>query len=200
MADESLVDFEVSLNEMFSGLLTDVAEENSFPIPDLSHQYLVSLLESFLFVGNLYSFDEETGAISEPMLTEQFLTALQESDESARSQKLRKLGESTLYKVGFFSESLKRKLVGMKFYIDIGKSAYESLYGCSPSPIYEDLGNRFSDYVDLFMGVSQKVQLNNPDDILNLFEHISERESKVAQRELLNRGIIPHKVKKASSQ
>ncbi len=200
MSDQKSVILDLSLKEYFVGLMSEVKAENKLSISDISFIYLSDVLEANMLLASDKSEEEDMSVFSDLMISEHYLKAIQETTDALGSYKLRSVGERALYQVGFFSEALKRKLIGLDFYIQIGTSAYSGLYQKTQSPVFEEISFKFSSYVDLFMGISQKVNLQNQADVLTLFDHLNERDSKKAEQDLINLGIVPVKSKKASNQ
>jgi len=202
LSSDTPVILDLSLKEYFTGLLSEVRSENKIEISDMSFIYLSDLLEANVILANSpkNQDEEDLSIFSKLMLSEHYLKALQETEEGLIPYKLKTVGERALYQVGFFSEALKRKLVGVDLYFQIGASAYSGLYQKTKSPVFEEISLKFSSYVDLFMGISQKVNLQNSHDLLSLFDHLNERDSKKAEQDLIKLGVIPVKAKKASNQ
>lgn len=202
MSSDTPVILDLSLKEYFLGLMSEVKSENKINISDLSFIYLSDVLEANVFLASRSEngTSDDLSIFSKLMISEQYLKALQEPEEGLVSYKLKTVGERALYQVGFFSEALKRKLVGIDLYFQIGSSAYSGLFQKTQSPVFEEISLNFSSYVDLFMGISQKVNLQSTTDILSLFDHLNLRESKKAEQDLIKLGVIPVKSKKASNQ
>lgn len=201
MSEKETLLVNLSFKDLFAPLIEKVSKDAGFHLTYPSHVYVVSLLESYMLTETLFSKNEETGSYDEPMLIEQFLTALQEEEVFKKKQALKSLGDSILFKSGFFADSLKRKLVGLKHHINIGAAAYGNLYKDSKNPIYEDLSVRFSGYVDLFSEIGQKVNFTQEEDLVVLFDRYLETDSKQAHKTLIEKGVsVPIAVKKVSNQ
>lgn len=163
--------------------------------------YILSVLDSCLLTEGLFPKGEsQSKQGGSPTIAESFLQAIQEEQISKRKKNLKQLGETILVKSGFFAESLNRKIVGLNYYIQMGQSVYMSLYETSQNPVYEDLSDRFSGYVDLFSKVGLKIKFKNQEDVLVLFEKYLNTDSKSAYKDLIDLGIVPADSKKASNQ
>lgn len=201
MSQKKIFLTDLSVKDLFAPLIEKVAKEVGFELSQPSQVYVVSLLESHMFTEALFSKNLETGFYDEPMLSERLLTALQEEELFKKKQALKSLGDSILFKSGFFANSLKRKIVGLKYHIEIGAAAYGSLYSGSKNPVYGDLSNRFSGYVELFSGLGEQVNFTKEEDLIVLFDRCFEANSKAAQSSLLEKGVlIPADLKKVSNQ
>jgi len=200
MSQDSTVLTDISVKDFFAPLLISAGKDLNFKISPVSENYLITLLEASLLTESVFALNQETGAYDEPMISERFLLALQEEERVKKCALLKKLGDSILFKTGFFAEALKRKLSGMSYHIQIGSSVYNSLYSDSNNPVYEDISLRFSGYVDLISNVGQKVNLRSGEDVLTLFDRYIGAESKGAEAKLIKLGYDPLEIKKASNQ
>jgi len=191
---------DLTVKELFVPLISSAGRDLQFELSPVSETYLVSLLESALFTATVFAKNVETGLYDEPMLSERFLKALQETQKSKKYAELKKLGDSILFKTGFFAESFNRKLSGLNFQMQMGSSAYGNLYSDSKNPVYEDLADRFAGYVDLISHIGRKINLQNQQDILHLFDRCVGAGSKGAESKLIGLGLNPIDIKKASNQ
>jgi len=189
-----------SVQGLFLPLISSAEKDLNFSLAHESKAYLLSVLEASLLTDSVFAKDTNTGFYNEPMISEQFLKALQEECRSEKCAQLKKLGDSILFKAGFFSESLKRKLSGLSFHIQMGSSIYSSLYSSSENPVFEDISNRFSGYVDLVSNIGRRVNLRKERDVFNLFDRFVQADSEEAKSKLLQLGLRPDDVKKASNQ
>ena len=116
-----------------------------------------------------------------------------------RLRTLRDVGDTSLYLTGFFADSLQRKLVDVDYYISIGGSAYGQLArayerrrGLS-GEIFDELGNRFSEYVDVLAEVSHSSALGSPTGVVQLYERWLKTGSEWAERKLRKNGLVPRR-------
>jgi len=197
--DETVLTY-ISVKSLFVPLLDSAAKDLKFDLNPVSQNYLLTVLEASLFTGSVFSLKQDTGISEEPMISEQFLRALQEEKRAKKCAQLKKLGDSILFRAGFFADAFKRKLSGLNFHIQMGSSVYSSLYSDSKNPVHEDLSLRFSGYVDLISILGEKVNFKNGEDVLVLLDRYLEADSKTAESRLIELGIPLEAVKKASNQ
>lgn len=196
MSHKDTVHIDLSPRKLFTDLLAEVSGSLSFSIDGLSHAYILSVLEKHVF--NESPFQMQNG---EKMLIEAYLEALDEENPLKRQKDLLFLGESILFRSGFFAESFKRKVIGLGYYIDMGKRAYHVASVSSHNKAHEDVALRFDSYVDLFSGLGSKLNLSSgSDDLLVLFDRLLEGGSSSAESQLINLGVVPAQNKKASNQ
>lgn len=100
----------------------------------------------------------------------------------------RELGDRALYVVGFFPDSLQRSLVGPRYYIDMGASAYyrthdwfQGAFGST----FADLSKRFEDCVVLLDTVRGSEQ-----DLEALIDEWHSKGDTLTQKKLLRAGMI----------
>jgi len=191
---------DLTVRELFVPLISSAVADLCFELQPASETYLVSLLEEGLFTASVFAVNNKTGLYEEPMVSERFLKALQENQKSKKYAELKKLGDSILFKTGFFAESFNRKLSGLSFQMQMGSSAYSTLYSDSKNPVYEDLADRFAGYVDLISNVGRRVNLQTSEGILSLFDRCVGASSKDAEAKLIGLGLNSLDIKKASNQ
>jgi len=187
-----------NLTELFDPILKEVLQSQSVSISNHSYVYLLNLLESYALID----FEENSEAYKNKMLSERLLLALQIDERYKQEKSLKTLGENVLFRVGFFSSSLKRKIAGVKFHIDIGRSAYTHLYNSTGKPAYEEFSDRFHDYADILSGVCERLNMSTDKsaDILSLSDWYSETGSNEAKKKLIENGVSLSEIKKASNQ
>ncbi|MCB0386440.1 MAG: hypothetical protein KDD43_13690, partial [Bdellovibrionales bacterium] len=99
-----------------------------------------------------------------------------------------------LYISGFFGESLKRKIVDIDYYAEIGCSAYGSLATMTTvdevAEVYHDFSLRFLEYVDVLTCISEKSFVVSKADLLRLYDRYVLTGSKQAQDELSAQGLV----------
>ena len=66
--------------------------------------------------------------------------------------------------------------------------------------LYEELGCRFLEFVEIFTYISQRAQIHNSDDLLRLYERYQVTGSSLAKEQLIERGILSITAKKSLKQ
>jgi hypothetical protein len=162
--------------------------------------YIVNILEHYMLAANLKMEPEETGASG--TMAEMFLRA-SGSESGVRAELLRKLGDTSLYISGFFGDSLHRKLVDIDYYAGIGGTAYATLATVTPEEtavqVFNDLSQRFLDYVEVLTYISQQAMIQTDEDLLRLYSRYLVTGSKLAEEQLIERGMITPPVAAAKS-
>ena len=142
---------------------------------------------------NLYDDTDSSGKKTRETLAELLLKA-SSAESREKIEKLKKLGDSTLYISGFFSESLQRKIVDVDYYVDMGKIAYGTLSSAVDedtfSKMYKEISYKFVDIVDVLSLISQKAMLNSDDNILRLLDVYSRTGSSLVGETLIEKGVL----------
>ncbi len=127
----------------------------------------------------------------------------QQAPDHERLEKLRRLGDISLYISGFFQDYFNRKTFDVSYYVDLGSTAYEQVANLkkakqssdsSQSLVFGEMAREFSSLVNLIANIAESF---NPaaQDTLAIYEKWIHLESKRHAQSLLDRGIIPVKTK-----
>ncbi|HYC29244.1 MAG TPA: hypothetical protein VEB42_10515 [Chitinophagaceae bacterium] len=152
-------------------------------VNELASFYVVNLLASFAF----REFHPDPVGTS-------FCQALQTGGSKKRDG-LRQVGDVSLFIAGFFSDSLKRKLVDVDYYTQVGSRAYAILSDEHPSnsKMFGELSLHFCDFVSVLDEVSQETHLTDPTNILRQYEKWVQTGNRQSAELLARAGICPVK-------
>lgn len=186
-----------TLEEHFHHLVVDARENQHVSVSDETVHYLSSMLVSFSMVDMLFHMNEE-GRYLKPlaiMLGE----AHQAETPALRYHGLRQLGDTALFIAGVFPGVLRRKPVGLDYYIAMGSSAYGSVselagrLKCNrgSTGMFYELGQRFSMLVDVLGEVAENSNMYSHADLLELYEQWLQTGSKRIANKLKAAGIEP---------
>jgi hypothetical protein len=157
--------------------------------------YLVDLLNSYLTTDKLFDEEDESGRKRRETLAEMFLKA-GNADYRMRIELLKKLGDTSLYVSGYFGDSLQRQIVDIDYYVEMGGTAYSSLAEVvredTHARVFHEFGKRFLEFVDALTYIRQKTNHNTENNLLRLFDVYDQTGSKLAQEEILKKGIITY--------
>jgi hypothetical protein len=162
----------------------------------LTSYYVVSLLAEFIYLWRHNTSDPM--ATSEPLAVK--LLRAMNSGGSSQRLGLKQVGDASLFISGFFSDSLRRSLVDVDYYVSLGGYAYRSLVSSDDtlSPIFEELSDKFVSFVDVLSDVSARTSLTNDADLLRLYEKWVRTGSRRNGDLLVENGIVPTSVATAS--
>lgn len=181
--------------EYFYELLGCAFSKRSFKPTDETSFYLVNLLNQFMTTDALYSRDAE-GRHREDALALLVKEANDVPADDAKRTIYRQVGDLSLYRAGFFQESLNRKLVDLDYYIEIGGHAYREAASRHDEKalriVFAELAQRFGKFVDVLADVSDQTMAKTERNLLRLYENWIATKSERAERLLNEAGIIPN--------
>src|SRR5947208_16505091 len=151
-----------SAAEYFKELVEGALAHLRLTAGELTAYYVVNLLTGFL----------QRPADDDAPLAIRLAQAL---DSGAAQQRttLREIGDLSLFLSGFFSDSLRRKLVDVDYYVAIGGCAYNTLSRFDSdtlSPVFGELSEKFVGFVDVLSEVSERTSCSSNGDLLRLYE------------------------------
>lgn len=157
---ESNLVLENSLQSFFFEKLKNINEKSATPLPKESLFYSSLVMDKFGESQNF--FDTSDSGVKEKILGMQYLESMSLPLEK-KKRVLKEIGDTSLFLCGFFSESVNRKIVDIRYYQDIGKSAYQSLNSLVPEfydieGFYRSFSHSFFDVVSLMALVSKQFQ------------------------------------------
>lgn len=136
-----------------------------------------------------------------------FAIRLLESRQAPPAQRwaqLKHVADTTLYLLGLFSESLRRRAVDLRYYQQLGRSAYDELSslgagarGAARDPLFAELVDRFDRCVEV-VGEAGEDEARTDRDILHLYEQWRDLGSERAHRRLRDMGILAAPAPKGS--
>jgi hypothetical protein len=189
MMAESLVHTQSPV-EFFKEQVEAACDRQHLRPQPLTCYYVVSLLAEFVRFGNTRATSAMSSA--EPLAL-QLLRAINSGGNSQRLG-LKQVGDASLFISGFFSDSLRRSLVDVDYYVSLGGYAYRSLGHSDDtlSPIFEELSEKFVSFVDVLSDVSARTSLTNDADLLRLYEKWVRTGSRRNGDLLVEKGIVPN--------
>ena len=170
--------------EHFKELVSDAMQRQKVITNEMAGYYLSSLLASFT---------TSEKSIDEPLAVA-YLKALG-SARDVQLRQMRQIGDISLFTSGFFSDSLKRKIVDIDYYMAMGSACYGYVASVDRNGevrrLFGELASRFPAFVDVLNEVSERCRLTSSNDILRIYERWLRTKSKVAEKALRDMGIEP---------
>jgi hypothetical protein len=145
-----------SMREYFREALVSALRKRPVPLTDTAQLYLVNLLAEFAQADKAYAGVDRGGR---PVMVD-LLARAQDADPQEAVRIYKHMGDSSLYLTGFFAESVEDDLVGVDYYVSMGCGAYKNVAGlirptaAHGSALFDELGDRFKDLVDLLAAMS----------------------------------------------
>jgi hypothetical protein len=163
-----------SIHDFFRELLALAIENQRARVQQETELYLVNLLSGFLQTESLL-VREEDGTLHRKPLALLLKDALDE-EGVARARALRRLGDTSLFVSGMFSESLTRSLVDIDYAIAMGSRAYDALgdvaarHGRGHRSLWDELSEKFSQLVEVLNEVSERTLASSNAGLLRIYE------------------------------
>ena len=175
--------------EYFRDLIETALTRQHLHATELTEYYLVNLLCRFVRPSARIAFADDSG---EPLALR--LRRALESGGQEQRERLRNLGDFSLFTSGFFSDSLARKVVDIDYYVSMGEYAYASLGQRDEDAfgdVFAELARKFVGFVDVLADVSEHTTLASNADLLRLYDKWIRTGSPREGQRLLDRGILP---------
>ena len=171
-----------SVDAFFHEVLTDALESMRVDATEPAGWYLVNLLGDFT----------RARLPDEPLAVKLAQSAVA-ADPGERVRTLKEVGDTSLYVVGFFAESLSRKLVDADYYIGLGRGAYAELAGrmgsSSITEVYRELAEGFPGFVEVLAEVRRRVDFAGA-DLMKLYEQWLRTRDAWIEKKLRALGVI----------
>jgi len=170
--------------EYFKELVEGALAHQRLDAGELTAYYVVNLLTGFL----------QRRADDDAPLAIRLAEALESGGAQQRTS-LREIGDLSLFVSGFFSDSLRRKLVDVDYYVAIGGCAYNALSRADTdtlSPVFGELSEKFVGFVDVLSEVSERTSCASNGDVLPLYEKWLKTGSRRSGQLLVERGVVPN--------
>jgi hypothetical protein len=178
--------------EYFKDLIESAISRQHLRTTELTSYYLTDLLCRFVRPDQRIPFYEDS---SDPLALR--LGRALETGGLEQRARLRNLGDFSLFMSGFFSESFRRKLVDVDYYVSLGEYAYGSLGRRDQDAfgeVFLELARKFVAYTDVLADVSEHTTAGAAagTDVLRLYEKWLRTGSTRDGQRLVDRGIVPN--------
>jgi hypothetical protein len=175
-----------TLASFFFEKLGDALKEHRVETAAETEHYLVRLLADYA----THPLDDEPLALK--------LLSATEAPPVERRQKLKEVGDTSLFVSGFWSESFARRVVDVDYYIGVGGTAYSQLArvseGWSKDPfnnVFEELSAKFKRIVGVLTTLSQRIgPAATPQDLVRLYDKYRNTGSSWARARLAAMGVF----------
>ena len=176
--------------EYFRELVEAALARQQLRANELTSYYLVDLLCRFVRPDQRIPYNDDS---TQPLALR--LVRALESGGLEQRARLRNLGDFSLFMTGFFSDSLRRHVVDVDYYVTMGEYAYGSLSRRDPdayAEVFSDLARNFVPFTDVLADVSEQTSTGSPLDVLRLYEKWLRTGSRRDGQRLADRGIVPN--------
>ncbi len=190
-----------SLGAFFQDAVERAKENQGLEATDASAEYVAGLLETYSDADEM--FGGEPGARTAPALADILADAIEEPTQQIRHY--RRLGDLALVVAGLFSDSLKRRAVDLRYYVNMGQSAYgvladimtQTRSGADFGMLYEELADTFRRWVEVLREISEDFKLTSPlskqptAELIERLAHVGGTRRSEVGTALLHRGVLP---------
>lgn len=157
----------ISSEDFFRPIVKEAVQNRKLKANHFVEEYLINLLQFFIDSRNFAEIGNKT-------LAEMYLES-NHLDFPKRLEMLRKLGDISLYISGIFSEFLQKKVVGIDYYVNMGRLAYSSLVSQVPKDravVFKEISEAFMAYVDVLTYIRYKhfAKSDKNKDLLYLYD------------------------------
>jgi hypothetical protein len=186
---------ETSAESYFFELVHGAVENQKIKIQPETEFYVVKLLTRFIFSESLYSKSSD-GTLEDQPIALLYKEALEAPAPPIQKTLFQNVGDISLYKAGFFQESLNRTNIDLDYYIGMGGSAYLNASKITDDKhfqsLFSELSNKFDRFVNVLFEISEKTSLSSTKteaDIFRMYDLWSKTGSERAARVLKKSGI-----------
>jgi hypothetical protein len=185
----SSIDSSVAVQEFFLGEVRDAMQDLRVETAAATERYLVDLLTSF-------SVSERIQQLFEPLVTQ--LAKARSSSGPERANRMRDLGDTSLFVCGFFPDSFERRGLDRGYVVAMGGHAYlvvseaTKRWGdTSDGSVFVELGERFHEIARVVDEVRERTALCTDAAVVRLYERFRESGSPALLKRLHRRGVHP---------
>ena len=178
-SSDSLINTESSLKIYFHDALARESEKNQLEITEHTHWYLTNLLDTFSRSEKFFDYQPDRGTLTP--LADYYQRAVEAESTHEKRLHLQRLGDVAMFISGMFSQALKKRVVGVPYYIAMGETAYSTLAETAADNsreqtsaiIFSDLSRRFSSFVNVLSNISP--QMKNAEPAKNSFDNLLQK-------------------------
>ena len=186
---------ETSAESFFFELVHGAVENQKIKIQPETEFYVVKLLSRFIFSESLYSKNSE-GNLQDQPIALLYKEALEAETPPIQKTLFQNVGDISLYKAGYFQESLNRAKIDLDYYISMGGSAYLNASKIAEEKhfqhLFGELSDKFDRFVNVLFEVSEKTLFSgnkSEADLMRMYELWTNTGSERAARVLKKSGI-----------
>lgn len=156
--------------------------------------YVVNLLSEFATSERFFNQELDGGRKDHEPLALLYTRAMnQDRDERVRT--LRRLGDVSLYKAGFFRDALARSVVGADYYIQMGGAAYGQVAQLTPattfSTVYAELAEKFRVLVQVLEEIAARgLAAGGPTGLVKVYESYVRTGNDKLESVLVDAGLV----------
>ncbi len=156
---DCVINPESSLKAYFHDALARATEQNELKAEEHTLWYLTNLLNTYSRSEQFFDYLPDRGTLTP--LAEYYQRAVEAESTHERRMHLQRLGDVAMFISGMFAPALKRRPVGVAYYMSMGESAYSTLADTASNTsreqtqaeIFSDLASRFTSFVNVLSSI-----------------------------------------------
>jgi len=182
----------MSVKDYFRQQVSDAIDDEKLAVAEETRAYLVNLLSFYARTDHFFEYTAEGIGLRPLALV--YGEALNAPTSMERAAGLRRVGDVAMFLAGVFRHGLRRKSVGVDYYIAIGGTAYGHLSndcahkGYEVGSVFEELGTKFAQLAEVLARACEQ-DLNKDINLLEIYERWQRTGSLRCARQLREAGI-----------
>lgn len=194
MYTDRQINTESSLRSYFHDAILRASAENELDVCEHTHWYLTNLLHTYSRTDRFFDHRPDGGKLTP--LAEYYRLAAEAPSDNERRLYLQRLGDVAIVVSGFFAAALRRRAVGVNYYMAMGETAYGSLADAGGgttkekalAEIFEDLSNHFGRFVTILSSIASNTDPSQ--DLLAMFDRWQDTGEPQLEKALRARGVM----------
>jgi hypothetical protein len=183
-----------SLKEFFRLLVGETVRRQRVSIEEVTEFYVVNLLSEYAEAEKLFTAEVDGKRQAEPLALLYHRALQQDRDERLRT--LRRLGDVSLYTAGFFHQSLRDRVVGADYYVQMGRTAYAAVADLASASayaaVYQELHQKFGALVEVLEEIAARgLAASGPAGQVQVFESWARSGNGRMESVLVDVGLLP---------
>lgn len=173
-----------SLRGYFYQSLSEINKKSLCPVPEETIYYSSEVLFNYSTSENL--FDVSDGQVREKILGMKLLEASKLNSDQ-RKREYKEIADTALFLTGYFSKSIDTKLFDSRYYVQIGRTAYENMNTLSPRcydipSFYRMMSTCFESLTRIMtiFGEHNHKKFDSQDELMNLIAGIQKNDAEEA--------------------
>lgn len=168
------LEYSYGLQAYFFEKLKEINDKSYLPLSEETLFYSSLVMDKFGQSKNFFELKE--GRFQDKILGEKLLMAMNLKGPKQRKL-LKDVGDTSLFLCGYFSESLNKKIVDVKYYSDIGQLAYQNLNKVVPTvfdipEFFKNISKTFDQVSSMMTVMHQETlgEIDSKDPMIYIFE------------------------------
>lgn len=173
----------LDLERYFSDEINNLNNESGKLLSQVSLLYIIGLLKAGLSTNIMF----DNG--SKKYICDMYQDCLSANSKKEKYIKYTEIGDYSLFTLGLYVESLNNG-VDIKYYIDMGSSAYKSAFDLSKNSVFYDLYYNYECCINLLNEFSVRSISDRNGDMIKLYNIWLKTNNIYTERKLIKLGLL----------